>query len=70
MCENHLGFYFFKNIGGLQELPRVSDFSKEKNSPFWLGGSQQIKNSQFFGLVLTSWISKLSNFFWKFIFLH
>jgi len=50
----------FLKIGGLQELPQVSDFSKEKNSAFWLGGSQQFKNSQFFGLVITSQISKLS----------
>jgi len=24
MCENHLGFFFIKKIGGLQESPRVS----------------------------------------------
>ncbi len=62
MCENRLGFYFLKKIGGIREPSLVSDFFQGKKYVLKLGVSQQFENTQFSGLVFTSLISKFSIF--------
>jgi hypothetical protein len=62
VCENRLGFYFLKKIGGIREPSLVSDFFQGKKYVLKLGVSQQFENTQFSGLVFTSLISKFSIF--------